>query len=61
MLPYKKAKGKAAFKNIMCHIGVPEKFKDQKFITIKGADVSKLPNLKYMSINDICKLLGAKL
>ena len=29
MLPYEKARGKEAFKRIMCWIGVPDKFKNE--------------------------------
>ena len=60
MLPYKKEKGKNAFERVMCYIGVPEKFKDKKMETIKEADVEKMPNLKYVSIGQISKFLGAK-
>lgn len=61
MLPYKKEKGKKAFDNVMCYIGVPERFKSQKMNKIKEADVSKMPSLKYVYIKDISKFLGAKI
>ena len=61
MLPYKKERGRKAFKNIKCHIGIPENLKNQKFDTIKNANVEKLPNLKYIKIKDICIHIGAKL
>ena len=61
MIPYKRERGKAAFKNIRCHIGIPEIFKDQKFETIKNATVGKVPNLKYVTIREICMHVGAKL
>ena len=61
MLPYKKGRGKIAFKNINCHIGVPENLKDQKFETIKNANVEKVPNLKYIKIKEICIHIGAKI
>ena len=61
MLPYKKTRGREAFQRVMCHISVPEKFKDGKFETIKEVHIDKVPNLKYMKIKDICRVLGAKI
>ena len=60
MLPYKKARGSAAFKNIKCYRGVPAEFKDKKAQTIKAVNVSKLGVIKYVTIHDICKSLGGK-
>jgi large subunit ribosomal protein L13 len=59
MLPYKKPKGKEAFGRVMCYRGVPETL-NTGFATIKGAEASKLPNLKYVSLGEITKLMGAK-
>ena len=58
MLPFKKAKGRAAFKNIMCWEGIPDQFKDQKPETIKEANVSKLPSHNYVSVKEISRFLG---
>jgi len=55
MLPYKQEKGKKAFKNVMCYIGVPEKYKNEKLISLNKADVSKLPNYKYITLENLCK------
>lgn len=60
MLPYKKTKGRDAFQRVMCYIGVPDDFKDKKFDSIKEADASKLPTLKYTTVKDVCKTLGSK-
>jgi len=61
MLPYKKDRGRRAYKSIMCYTGIPENLKSEKFGTIKNANVEKLPNLKYVSIGDICTYFGTKL
>jgi len=61
MLPYKKEKGKKALKLVMCYIGIPEKFKGQKFETVKEAHVSKLKNYKYVTIEEISRQLGSKI
>ncbi len=60
MLPYKKERGRKAFENIKCHIGVPDKLKNQKFDTIKNANIEKVPNLKYVKVKDICLHIGGK-
>ena len=56
MLPYKKARGKAAFSRIRCYVGMPEEIKGDA-ITVKGAEVAKLPNFNYMSIKQLCALI----
>ncbi len=61
MLPYKKGRGREAFKNIKCYIGVPDNLKDQKRDTIKDANVDKVQNFKYVKVIDICRHIGAKL
>lgn len=60
MLPRKKTKGRDAFSRVMCYIGIPDKVKDKKAETIKGANISKVPSLKYTTVGEISKLLGAK-
>ena len=61
MLPYKRERGRRAFENIKCHIGVPDNLKDKKIETIKIANIGKVPNLKFITIKDICKHIGAKI
>lgn len=57
MLPYKTARGREAFKNITCWIGVPEQFKSQKTVTFKEADASKL-SIHSVSVMEISRFLG---
>lgn len=61
MLPYKKERGRTAFKNITCYIGVPENLMNRKFDTIKNANIDKVPNLKYIKIKEISIHRGAKI
>jgi len=61
MLPYKKPRGKEAFGRVLCYVGVPEEFKDKKPVLIKGANMSKLPKLKYVDLRSVSKRLGAKI
>jgi len=60
MLPYKQEKGRTAYKRIMCYIGVPEKFKEEKPETNKEANYSRLNNMKYLRVGDVSKTLGLK-
>lgn len=61
MLPYKRPKGRDAFRRVKCHIGVPEELEKQKAEKIKEADMSKLMTLKYIKVKDLSKSMGAKL
>ena len=60
MLPFKRARGQDAFKNIKCHIGVPDKFKSEKLSTIDGINAGKLQSADYLKVKDICKAVGWK-
>jgi len=60
MLPYKQPKGRMALERIKCFNNVPEDFQDKKVETIKGADIGKLSDLKYLYVGDIAKHIGAK-
>lgn len=58
MLPYKTPRGRAAYERITCLIGEPE-LEGEK-IRVPGADATKLPNLKRLTIGRICEELGGK-
>lgn len=61
MLPYKQEKGKSALKRVICHRGVPISIKDSKPIELpKNTKVDKLPNYSYLTVQEICKVLGGK-
>ena len=60
MLPFKRARGREAYKKVMCYIGVPAALANEKFVTLKEANVSKLPTLKFLTIREISERLGAK-
>lgn len=61
MIPYKTPRGKQAYSRVLCYIGAPEEFKNEKMITIESANVKKVPNLKYMTVGQMSKLMGAKI
>lgn len=60
MLPYKKERGRNAYKHILCYVGLPQELKDLTKETLLGAQKAKLPHLKYMALGEISKLLGGK-
>jgi len=60
MLPYKQEKGKKAFKNVKCYIGIPKEFEGKKAETIEKANVKNIKKTKYLTIKEISKQLGWK-
>ena len=60
MLPFKRARGRDVFKNVKCHIGVPENLKNEKSLTIEGASITKLHSADYLKVKDICNAVGWK-
>ncbi|MDI6807049.1 MAG: 50S ribosomal protein L13 [Candidatus Aenigmarchaeota archaeon] len=59
MLPWDRAKGRKAFKNLKVFIGIPEELKNKKIEKIEDADASKL-ECRYMSLGELSLALGAK-
>ncbi len=60
MLPHKKARGAAAWKRIMCYVGVPEEFKGRKLQTLAWANSKHKRTMKLVTIGEICKSLGGR-
>lgn len=58
MLPYKKERGRNAFKRIMCYIGTPDNFKNEKIETLDNLNVLNTKNIKFITIEKVCKLMG---
>jgi len=59
MLPFRRTKGREAFRRLRVYIGVPDELKDEKFISIKEFDVNKL-KCKSITIEDLSIALGQK-
>ncbi len=59
MLPWKKHKGREAFRRLKVYIGVPKEFEGKEFLRPKEADASKL-RTKYITLEEISLALGAK-
>ena len=58
MLPYKTSRGDAAFKRVMCYKGIPKEFEGKANAKLVKSDISKLSNLKFITVQEICKELG---
>ena len=52
MLPWKKAKGRAAFHKVHVFVGVPEEFSGKTLMKVPGADASKLSS-SYITLEDL--------
>ncbi len=55
MLGHRTEKGREAYKRIMCYVGVPPEFQDKKAVTFKEANISKVPNNKYITVGELTK------
>ncbi|MBS3124612.1 50S ribosomal protein L13 [Candidatus Woesearchaeota archaeon] len=60
MLPWKSIRGKEAFARVKCFRSIPAEYADKKIILMPQNSLSKLPNLKYISLSEICHHLGGK-
>ena len=60
MIPYKKPKGREAFDRIRCFNNLPEEFKATKLETIEKANIDNSLMSAYLSVKEICKLMGGK-
>ncbi len=56
MLPHKKPRGKQAYANIKCYIGVPEQFKDKKLTKLENPDAKKL-YVKSTTVEEVCNAI----
>lgn len=59
MLPFKKTKGREAFRRLRVHVGIPDEFKDKEFVRAEEADVNKL-RCKHISVEELSIWLGCK-
>lgn len=59
MLPRETARGREAFKRVMCYLGVPIQLADQRIESVSGAEASKLSTAKYITVKQLSDRLGA--
>ena len=60
MLPHKTTRGREALKRVKIFKGVPARLQDVKGETLESANVSKVPNLKYIRLEELTKFLGGR-
>lgn len=60
MLPYKKPRGREAYKNLKVYIGTPKELTAEKIETIEFANAAKLKIPKFIKLKELSSLLGAK-
>ena len=60
MLPRRKSRGRDAYKNIICFLGVPDNLKNEKMISLENANINKLKDLKYLQLKEISRIIGGK-
>ena len=60
MLPHKQEKGRLASKRIKCYINIPIQFQNKKSVSLDKINVANTKNVKYMTLQELCKLLGRK-
>jgi len=57
MLPWKKAKGKAAFHRVLVFMGAPEEYSNKKASRVPDADASRLTS-PYLTLEALAKEIG---
>ena len=57
MLPWDKAKGRAAFHRVWIFMGIPEEYANKDVARVPNADASKLVS-PYMTLEDLAKEIG---
>lgn len=57
MIPYQKPRGRAAYKRLRCHKGIPEELKNEKAEVFEHA---KKNHVNYHTVEQISQSLGAK-
>lgn len=60
MLPFKRSRGRNVFRNIKCHVAVPENLKNEKTTKIENISIERLHSSDYLKVGDICKSIGWK-
>jgi len=61
MLPWKKDKGRKAYKKLKVYVGIPEDLTGKDFVRFNEADISKLRTKKYFKVKEISSFLGGRI
>ena len=60
MLTFATTRGREAYKRVLCYVGVPEEFKNEKPVKLESKTKAELPNLRYTTLKEISKKIGAR-
>lgn len=60
MLPFKNTRGREAYERVKAYKGLPIRYKDKELETLEFANISKVPNTKYVTLQEIASHLGGK-
>lgn len=60
MLPWKETRGKDAYRRILCYIGLPTELSAETLITLPKESKTKLTTQRYITVQQLTKLLGGK-
>ncbi|WP_048149388.1 50S ribosomal protein L13 [Palaeococcus ferrophilus] len=60
MLPWKKDKGRKAFRKLKVYAGIPKEFEGKELETISEAHISRLATPKFVTVGEVAKFLGGK-
>lgn len=58
MIPYRKAHGRAVYKNLKVNVGIPKELEGQEVVEVEQAQPKNIT--KSMELGTVSKLLGAK-
>ncbi|MBI5391471.1 50S ribosomal protein L13 [Candidatus Woesearchaeota archaeon] len=58
MLPHRAGRGKDAYEQIMCYLGVPEQFKNEKSIKVENADIKRLKTKYFVTLQELAQAYG---
>ena len=54
------ARGRMAAHRLKCYLNVPQYLASVKTETFKDDNITKVPNMKYMTVGEICRLISGK-
>ncbi len=60
MLPYKKPKGRSAYRRLRVHVGLPPEFAGHEVKSIPQAHLKRMGTRRFITVGKLSKHLGAK-
>jgi len=60
MLPFSRAKGRAAYQRLKVYVGVPEELKGKELASVEGAHLGRLGTRRFIRVGELSKHLSAR-